>query len=159
MKTNQLSNEEIVDYFRQDAEKLFRYLPWLEGKSGHAICNIFKEEGIAQNSVAFPVYDSTLLQFVKEAEGTRFMDRNHVYVYSRNQLKTCQDELRLIEKATLRDMEQLGGILSHYILKGRTKALLWSEGVQNGVYLALLRKMKEIFDFWERDRFTEKQNG
>ena len=159
MKTDQLSNEEIIDYFRQDAEKLFRYLPWLESKSGCSTCNIFKEEGIAQHSIAFPVYDSTLLQFVKEAGDTCFIDRNHVYVYSQNRLKTCRDELRLIEKATIRDMDQLGGILSHYILGGRTKALLWSEGVQNGIYLALLKKIKEILTFWERDCFAGKQNG
>ncbi len=156
MKTDQLSNEEIVDYCRQDADKLFTYLPWLETKSGHSTYSTYKDEGIAQNSLTFPVYDSTLLAFVKEAANTCFMDRNHVYVYSRNRLKDAGDELRLIEKATIRDMDQLAGILSHYILGGRTKALLWSEGVQNGVYLAVLRKIKEIIDFWERDAFYER---
>lgn len=156
MRTNQLSNEEIIEYFRQDANKLFRYLPWLSQKTGQSTFNTFKEEGIAQNSIAFPVYDSTLLGFVREAQGTCFMDRNHVYVYSRKQLKTYQDELRLIEKATIRDMDELAGILSHYILGGRTKALLWSDGVKNGVYLALLHKIKDIFEFWERDRVAGK---
>lgn len=151
MRTDQLSNEEIIDYFRQDAGKLFRYLPWLQTKSGQSVFNTFKEEGIGENSIAFPVYDSTLLAFVKEAGNTCFMDRNHVYVYSRNRLKTYEDELRLIQRATIRDMDPLAGILSHYILGGRTKAILWSEGVQNGVYLALLSKIKEIFEFWERD--------
>ncbi len=154
MRTDQLSNEEIVDYFRQDANKLFRYLPWLEAKSGHFVHSTYQDEGIARHSIPFPVYDSTLLGFVKEAANTRFMDRNHVYVYSRNRLKNAEDELRLIEKATIRDLDQLSGILSHYILGGRTKALLWSEGVQNGVYLALLNKVKEIIDFWERDAFS-----
>lgn len=154
MRTDQLSNEEIVDYFRQDANKLFRYLPWLETKSGHFVHSTYQDEGIARHSIAFPVYDSTLLSFVKEAANTRFMDRNHVYVYSRNRLKNAEDELRLIEKAAIRDMDQLSGILSHYILGGRTKALLWSEGVQNGVYLAMLNKVKEIIDFWERDAFS-----
>lgn len=156
MRTDQLSNEEIIDHFRQDANKLFRYLPWLQRKSGQSTYDTYKDQGIAQNSIAFPVYDSTLLGFVKEASGTCFMDRNHVYVYSRNRLKTYQDELHLIQRATIRDMDQLAGILSHYIMGGRTKALLWSEGVKNGVYLALLTKIKEIFDFWERDRLAGK---
>ncbi len=154
MRTDQLSNEEIVDYFRQDADKLFRYLPWLETKSGHLAHSTYKDEGIAQTSITFPVYDSTLLAFIKEAENTCFMDRNHVYVYSRNRLKTAEDELRLIEKSTIRTMDQLSGILSHYILGGRTKGILWSEGVRNGIYLALLNKTKEIIDFWENDAIS-----
>ncbi|MBQ9991015.1 MAG: hypothetical protein IJP31_08760 [Lachnospiraceae bacterium] len=154
MRTDQLSNEEIIDHFRQDANKLFRYLPWLKTKSGQSTYDTYKDQGIAQNSIAFPVYDSTLLAFVKEASATCFMDRNHVYVYSRNRLKNHRDELHLIQTATIRDMDQLAGILSHYIMGGRTKALLWSEGVTNGVYLALLSKIKEIFDFWERDRLA-----
>lgn len=156
MKTDQLSNEEIISYFKPDADKLFRYLPWLESKNGQTIYDTYKDQGIAQNSIAFPVYDSTLLRFVKEASDTCFMDRNHVYVYSGNRLKNAQDELHLIQRATIRNMDQLAGILSHYIMGGRTKALLWNEGVKNGVYLALLLKIKEIFDFWERDRLINK---
>ena len=33
MGTGMLSNEEIVEYYRQDAVKMFRYLNWLESKS------------------------------------------------------------------------------------------------------------------------------
>ncbi len=151
MRTDQLSNEEIIQYFRADAERLFRYLPWLQNKSGSAACTKYNDERVTANSISFPVYDSTLLAFVKEADKTCFMDRNHVYVYSRKRLKTEKDELRLISRATIRDMDDLAGILSHYVMGGRTKAMLWSEGVQNGVYLALLLKIKEIFEFWERD--------
>lgn len=156
MRTDQLSNEEIIQYFRADADRLFRYLPWLQNKSGSATYTKYSDERVTANSISFPVYDSTLLAFVKEAGNTCFMDRNHVYVYSRNRLKTEKDELRLISRATVRNMDDLAGILSHYVMGGRTKALLWNEGVQNGVYLALLLKMKEIFDFWERDANVRK---
>ena len=156
MRTDQLSNEEIIQYFRADADRLFRYLPWLQNKSGSAAYTKYSDERVTANSISFPVYDSTLLAFVKEAGNTCFMDRNHVYVYSRNRLKTEKDELSLISRATIRNMDDLAGILSNYILGGRTKALLWNEGVQKGVYLALLLKMKEIFDFWERDANSRK---
>ena len=158
MGTEMLSNEEIVEYYRQDAVKLFRYINWLERKSGQAVSSIYGAEGIATNSVPCPVYEGTLLNFVKEATNTCFMDRNYVYVYSRNQLKTAKDELRLIERATIRDMDKMAGILSHYVLGGRTKAKLWSEGVTNGVYFALLTKMKALIEFWDGEHVEHPQN-
>ena len=158
MGTEMLSNEEIVDFYKQDAIKLFRYLTWLESKSGQSAFSIYGGEGIADNSVAFPVYDGTLLNFVREAEKTCFMNRNYVYVYTRNGLKTSKDELRLIQNATIRDMDKMAGILSYYVMGGRTKASRWSEGVSTGVYLALLNKMKELIEFWDGQRVEHPQN-
>ena len=158
MGTDMLSNEEIVEYYRQDAVKLFRYLNWLESKSGQTVSSIYGADGIATNSVPFPVYEGTLMSFVKEAGNTCFMDRNYVYVYSRHQLKSAKDELRLIQRATIRDMDKLAGILSHYILGGRTKARLWSDGVTSGVYFVLLTKMKELIEFWDGQRVEHPQN-
>ena len=158
MGTGLLSNEEIVEYYRQDAVKLFRYLNWLESKSGQKVSSVYGAEGIDTNSVPFPVYDSTLLSFVKEATNSCFMDRNYVYVYSRNRLKTPQDEMRLIQRATIREMDDLAGILCHYILGGRTKARLWSDGVTYGIYFAILTKMKELIEFWEGERVEHPQN-
>lgn len=152
MGTGMLSNEEIVEYYRQDAVKLFRYLNWLESKSGQSVSTIYGAEGISTNSVPFPVYDGTLMSFVKEATNTCFMDRNYVYVYSRKQLKTVKDEMRLIKNATIREMDDLAGILSRYILGGRTKARLWSEGVTLGIYFAVLSKMRELIEFWDGER-------
>ena len=158
MGTGMLSNEEIVEYYRQDAVKLFRYINWLESKNGQRVSSVYGADGIATNSVPFPVYDSTLLSFVKEAENTCFMDRNHVYVYSRNRLNSAKDELRLIQNATIREMDDLAGILSHYIMGGRTKAKLWSEGVTTGVYYALLTKMKTLIEYWDGERVEHPQN-
>ncbi|MBR5577971.1 MAG: hypothetical protein IKW28_03130 [Lachnospiraceae bacterium] len=157
MGTGMLSSEEVVEYYRADAMKLFRYLSWLETKTGQSTSSYYGADGIATNSIAFPVYDSTLLSFVKEAENTCFMDRNYVYVYTRNRLKTGKDELRLIEKATIRDMDNMAGILSHYILGGRRKAALWSQGVSNGVYVALLKKMKDLIEYWDGERVKNTQ--
>ncbi len=157
MNTEMLSNEEIVEYYRQDATKLFRYLSWLESKSGKSVSSIYGGDGIADNSVPFPVYEGTLMNFVKEALDTCFMDRNYVYVYSRYRLKNAKDELRFIQNASIRDMDKLAGILSHYILGGRTKARLWSDGVTMGVYLAVLTKMKELVEFWDGQRVEEQQ--
>ena len=64
-------------------------------------------------------------------------------------LKTDQDELRCIANARIVDMFLLKGILSKYVLRGMTKAVLWSEGVENGVLLAVLYKLRELMEFYE----------
>ena len=102
--------------------------------------------------MTFPVYDGTLLRFIKTAQDSSLINRNYTYTYSRNRIRTTQDELRFIQNATIKEMGDLWGILSRYVLKGMTKAALWSEGVKNGVFLALLLKMEEILQFWDKQK-------
>ena len=96
------------------------------------------------NSLSFPVFDGTLMRFVKEVGKSSLMDRNYRYVYSRNHLKSHEDERRLIRMTSWRSWDQLKGILSWYVLGGRVKAVLWGEGVKSGIYLEVLRRMKEV---------------
>ena len=78
------------------------------------------------------------------------MNRNYVYVYTRNRIRSHADEKRLIDGAELKDWELLGGILSKYVLEGRTKATLWGEAMQEGIFLLVLRKMREIIRYWDK---------
>lgn len=156
---------QVVNEFRPDVEKLARYLPWLESKMGTSVQQSYSGSGIEVNSISFPVYDSTLMSFVKEAQRTKLMDRNYRYVYSRNKIRTLQDELRIIEKCTIQEMDVLKGILSKYVMGGMTKGRMWSEAVETGVFLYVLKRMKANLDFWDTPvqtrvvnvRETEKQ--
>jgi hypothetical protein len=78
------------------------------------------------------------------------MDRNYVYVYTRNRIRSHADEKRLIAGAELKDWEILGGILSKYVLEGRTKATLWGDAMQEDIFLLVLRKMREIIRYWDK---------
>ena len=98
--------------------------------------------------MSFPIYDSNLLAFVKAAQSTNLLDRNYVYVYSRNRLRNYKDELLFIEKAGITEMDELAGILSKYILSGMTKGIVWAEGVKNGVLYSVVSKMDELVEFW-----------
>ena len=151
MDSDKLSVEEMVEYYKPDVEELAVYIPWLETHKGGESSSVFTGEGVEKNSITFPVYDTTLMNFVKAAQASSLMNRNYVYVYSRNRIRTEADEHRFIRNATIKEMGDLWGILSKYILKG-TKAALWSEGVRNGVFLELLLKMKEILAYWDRQR-------
>ena len=108
--------------------------------------SIYDGEGIEETSMAVPVYDGTLLNFIKVANTTEFINRNYVYTYSKYGIRTAKDELRVIDTCTLQDILVLGDILSKYVIKGGVKGAVWSEGVQNGVYLALLLKFKELME-------------
>lgn len=63
-----LSRDEIIICYRDDVARLMKYLSWLQNKSGTAASDIYSGEGIDKTSMAVPVYDSTLLSFIKEVK-------------------------------------------------------------------------------------------
>ena len=146
LDSQKLSIDEVLICYEEDVIKLLKFLPWLEKVSGGETSSIYNGEGIEKTTMPVPVYDSTLLNFIKVVETTEFMNRNYVYTYSRYNIKSAKDELSVIEDCTLLDMVVLGDILSKYILLGRVKGLVWSEGIKNGVYLALVLKFKELME-------------
>ena len=131
---------QVVQEYKADVEKLIRYLPWLEEKSGSNVSETYSGSGIGEHSIAFPVYDSTLLSFVKEVQRTDLLDRNYRYIYSRNRIVTQKDELRAISNSDITRMDILKGILSKYVMGGMTKGRMWTEAVQNRIFLNIVRR-------------------
>ena len=111
---------------------------------------MYEYENLSQHSIGFLVYDSTLMSFVKEVQKTTMMDRNYPYVYSRNGIHDSDDELYAISHAQIQDIPVILGILSKYILGGMTKGVLWTQGVENGVFLESLLKLKELLEVWDK---------
>ncbi len=140
---------ELVEQYRPIVEKLVTYLPWLESKRGQNVSDNFSGEGIAEHSISFPVYDSTLLALVKLLQSTPLIDRNYVYVYSRNRLKTHEDEIRLINNSELKDTANIGAVLSKYVLEGMRKGPMWTEAVTSGVFYEAITKLKKNVEFWD----------
>lgn len=150
MLAKNLSRTEIIEKYTRLAEPFFSYIPWLEKVSGSRVNTVYSGQGIERNSLAFPVYDSTLLTFVKQLSKSEMMNYNYAYIYSWNRLKEPEDERRIIERAGLYDMDVLEGILSRYTLGGMTKGMLWNQAVEEGIYLKIFLKMKELLDYWEK---------
>lgn len=142
--------EQVLTEYRGEVEKYIKYIPWLQQKAGVQVSSIYNGDGIAAHSVSFPVYDSTLMSFVKEMSKSKFMDRNYPYVYSHYRIRTTEDEKRVIAKVTIRDMDILKGILSKYVLGGMTKGTVWSTAVTEGIFLDILLKMKEIIEYLDK---------
>ena len=144
MGQTEMSKEAIIQEYHDCVEPLISYLPWLEQHSKGTLSVLYQDQGISEHSLSFPVYEGTLMQFIREASRSSLMDPNYRYVYSRNFLSSHEDERRLIDSADWKTWDQLKGILSWYVLGGRTKASLWTEGVQENIYCQVLRKMQKI---------------
>lgn len=136
--------EHIVNEYRDDLERLLRYLPFLEKKQGKDVQNYYEGDGTFK-VIPVPVYDSTLLQFIKEAKKTKFVFRNYPYTYRRHRMATPEDERQAIEKCVLRDIDIIRGIMSKYILEGQTKSYMWTRGVEERIFVTALDKMRRLF--------------
>ena len=150
---NENSVEDIVSRYRPQLQKIVPYLRWLKDNAANSsVAQSYSNSDL--KSMPFPIYDSNLLAFVKACQTTDLLDRNYVYVYSRNHLNTAKDEIMFIQDASITDMDDLAGILSKYILGGMTKGTVWAEGVRNGVLHLVVEKMDELCRFWgqESDR-------
>ncbi len=134
----------IRNEYMADVERLSKYMHWIETKSGKQVSSYYDgEEG--QKLIQIPVYDSTLLAFVKEARKTKLMDRNYRYIYTRYRIKSVDDELRLLRHAHLKDIDLFKGILSSYVMRGQSKGAVWADAMDNGVFLELMRRMTALF--------------
>ena len=140
--------EDYLDRYEAPVKALMYYLPWLEQNAESGGAQDYKD---SETTMAFPVYDSNLLAFVKQAQNTKMLDRNYHYVYSRHSLRDAQGELDFIERAQLRDMDDLWGILSRYVLEGMTQGNVWSEGVKNRVLYSVLKKMNDLLVLWSKE--------
>ena len=152
LQENKESVSRKITKYRKDVEELCRYLSWLESKQGQDLRSSYDPgEGKSAVTITVPVYDSTLLGFIKKAQKTAFMDRNYVYVYRRLKINSPEDEHRVIDTTQIMEIENLGAILSSYCMRGMTKSVVWSEGVRNGVFCHLVKRMKELIEFWSAE--------
>lgn len=146
MEDNLEYRQKLIADYMQILEPLLRYYPWLEQHAGEQMSSSYRAEEMREGGFSTPVYDSTLLAFVREASKSRLMDRNYPYVYTRNRIKDHDTERNLIHKATLKDWNLLCGILSKYVMGGKTKATLWSEAMVEQIFYLVLKKMKELVE-------------
>ena len=139
--------EQIIEEYKEDLTKLLRYLPFLEKKSGKDVQEFY--EGDGENKVIpVPVYDSTLLAFVKEFKTTKFLNKNYHYAYRRWRMVDAGAERVAMEHATIRDIDLFRGILSRYVLEGQRKAIMWTAGVEERIFVTALTKLRSlIFDY------------
>lgn len=141
---------ELAAKYKQELTPLLRYLNWLEQNAGKNLTTNYKGNEDGNHTMSFPIYDSTLLSFIKEASKTSFMDKNYAYIYTRHNINTPIDERKLIEKATMQEWNILCGILTRYVRGGMTQSYLWTQGMTESVLYLTLAKMKELIEYWDK---------
>ncbi|MBO6148464.1 MAG: hypothetical protein J6O55_03905 [Lachnospiraceae bacterium] len=140
---------EMMRKYGKDILDLCAYIPYFSEKGKKDVEQPYDGK-YGESKLQFRVFDSTLLSFVKRAQNSALMDKNYLYVYSRNRIKTHADERKFIERATIRDVDALRGIISRYVLEGQRKAVRWGEGVEEKIYLNVLLKLKGFIDFYKK---------
>ena len=136
--------EQIVEEYREDLTRLLRYVPFLEKKGGKDVQEFYEGDG-TNKVIPVPVYDSTLLAFVKEAKTTKFIYKNYPYIYRRWNMPNAQAERVAMESATIRDIDLFRGILSRYVLEGQRKSVMWTAAVEEKIFVTALNKLKSLF--------------
>lgn len=135
--------EQIIEEYRDDLEKLLRYLPFLEQKGEKDEQQFYEGDG-QYEVIPVPVYDSTLLSFVKEARGTKFMNRNYPYAYRKWRMPDPKAERIAMESATIRDIDLFRGIISRYVLEGQRKSVMWTTAVRERIFVVALTRLKAL---------------
>ena len=143
-----VENRRLMEEYRKKVEPLFRFLPWLEQKQGTDVSKFYENEELSQSSMLFPVYDGKLLDFVRQVQRAGLTDKNYVYIYSRYRISGVKDEIKFIQNATIRDVDILIGILSKYVCEGMVRGKMWTDAVEYGIFLNILKKFKEFFRKW-----------
>ncbi len=140
---------DLAKKYRAQVEPFFRYIPWFQERVGQKAYTNYEDDSFKETSMRFPVYEGTLLSFVKDMSKTELMDRNYRYVCNRYHLESITDEITAISKAELVDFDMLAALMTKYVMGGMTKSRYWSEAVEHGIFLDLLVKMKEIIEFYD----------
>ena len=144
----QTKREVIYNEYKPDVERLMRYLPWLARTSS---VRSYYEGDLEHPVIKIPVFDSIFLQFVKEVEKTRFVNKNYPYIYTRYRIKTPEDERKAMENAKITDIHIFEAVLSKYVLLGKRRAATWSESITEEIFLTALRCLKELFYSYSPD--------
>ncbi len=155
MEQNPEYRRNMVRRIRPEVEPLFRYIDWFESKVDRQVSSIYSDNELSKHSVTFPVYDATLLSFIKDVQKTNLTDRNYVYVYTRHKMNTPQEEKAKIEEVGITDMEILTGVLSKYVLGGMTKGYVWPQAVRDGIFLAILKKYRTLLEVWDQPEVNQ----
>lgn len=146
--------DEIAEEYREDLMKLLRYLPFLEQKGGKDVQEFYEGDG-EHSVIPVPVYDSTLLGFVKEARGTKFMNRNYPYAYRKWKMADPASERAAMEAASLMDIDLFRGVISKYVLEGQRKSWVWTTAVEEKIFVTALTRLRDLIIDPRKEKLRE----
>lgn len=146
--TNEAKAHQKAEYMEK-LMPLFEYIPFLEKKEGAKTRSLYGGDSAPKASVPVPIYDSTVLAFVKAAKNTGLVNKNYVYQLRKIGVDNPKEERLYISGAGFKDIDVIVAIISKYVLGGMTKGVMWSQAVEEGVWLHCLIKLKELLEIYD----------
>lgn len=143
----------IIEEYSADLKKLLVYLPYLR-KQQNSVKQNFYEGEHGQKVVPVPVYDSTLLAFMKVAKTTKFVHRNYPYAYRRYKMETPEKEKEAMLKAKVSDIDLFRGVISKYVLEGMSKSVMWTIAANEGIFVTALECLDKLINEHGATKYT-----
>lgn len=136
-----LSNKLYVALGRTVSEKLCSYIPFFETATKESVCHWEGGEklGEKQFTVAYPVYDDTLKEFIQEVNKTNIMCYNYLKIIN---IRGIHDEEQMRSSIDDADLELLKAILTSYIRQERFCDGVWAAAVEDKAFLKILKRLR-----------------
>lgn len=100
-----------------------------------------REDGVF--TIAYPVYDKQLTNFVEEVTKTDLLDTNYINTLEKYDLPISNHLVRAIDTA---NMELTKAILTAYIRQERFNEGLWAIAVRDKVFYKLLIRLQKLVE-------------
>ena len=138
-----LSNQLDIALSRTCIEKLCSYIPYFETATRESVCHYEGGEklGEKQFTMAYPVYDETLNEFIQEVYKTNIMCNNYDEVIHSRGLDNEEEIKSSIDAA---DIELIKAILTGYVRQERFCDGLWASAVEDKTFLKILQRLRQL---------------
>lgn len=127
-------------------KKLCEYIPFFEAATSENVCHWEGGEKIGENEyhISFPVYDSTLRNFIGDFYSTNLVYFNYLNLIEQRGLNNNSE---MIEAIATADLELLKALLTGFIRQERFGDGLWEFAVEQKIFLKILKSFEELLDF------------
>jgi len=138
-----LSKQLYVALGRTVSEKLCSYIPYFETATKESVYHWEGGEKLSEKqfTMAYPVYDDTLKEFIQEVYKTNIMCNNYLEIINNREIHGEEEMRSAIDDA---DLELLKAILTGYIRQERFCDGLWATAVGDKVFLKILRRLRQL---------------
>ena len=128
---------------RTGFEKISKYIPYFETADAVVACRWKKSRKMEDGSFSmpYPVYENELLQFIDDASNSGLLDYAYIDTIKKHGYELNNSVANAIEIA---DIELAKAILTSYIRQERFCSGLWGRAVKDGVFLALLKRIRHL---------------
>ena len=145
---SELSNKLHLSMMKRSIERLTVFISYFESVSKEEVCHWGGGERLGENhfSMAYPVYEQTLEDFIQAVYKTNLIKYNYLEVIEQYGLQGTQEMNTAIGNAGL---ELTLAILTGYIRQERFCDGLWQSAVEDKTFLKLLRRLERLMIDWK----------